>query len=84
MSLPFFSGASYFRIVGRNQAYGLSTRGLAIDTASTTGEEFPAFREFWMYKPDADAEHIELLALMDSPLSAAPIGLSSSLGKIPK
>lgn len=62
-----FLGASYFRIVGRNQAYGLSTRGLAIDTASTAGEEFPAFREFWMYKPDSDAEQIELLALMDSP-----------------
>jgi periplasmic glucans biosynthesis protein len=62
-----FLGASYFRIVGRDQAYGLSTRGLAIDTASPEGEEFPAFREFWMYEPDADAEQIELLALMDSP-----------------
>ncbi|HSP32067.1 MAG TPA: glucan biosynthesis protein, partial [Halomonas sp.] len=28
-----FLGASYFRIVGQDQAYGLSTRGLAIDTA---------------------------------------------------
>lgn len=62
-----FLGASYFRIVGRDQAYGLSTRGLAIDTASPDGEEFPAFREFWLYKPDADAEQVELLALMDSP-----------------
>lgn len=66
-----FLGASYFRIVGRGQAYGLSTRGLAIDTASPNGEEFPAFREFWMYKPDADADadadQFELLALMDSP-----------------
>jgi glucans biosynthesis protein len=62
-----FLGASYFRIVGRDQAYGLSTRGLAIDTASPEGEEFPAFREFWLYQPGADAEQIELLALMDSP-----------------
>lgn len=62
-----FLGASYFRLVGRDQAYGLSTRGLAIDTASSEGEEFPAFREFWLYKPDADGEQIELLALMDSP-----------------
>ena len=28
-----FLGASYFRAVGRDQAYGLSARGLAIDTA---------------------------------------------------
>lgn len=62
-----FLGASYFRLVGRDQAYGLSTRGLAIDTASPNGEEFPAFREFWLYQPDANAEQIELLALMDSP-----------------
>ena len=62
-----FLGASYFRIVGRDQAYGLSTRGLAINTAAPEGEEFPAFREFWLYKPGADAEQIELLALMDSP-----------------
>lgn len=62
-----FLGASYFRIVGQGQAYGLSTRGLAIDTASPEGEEFPAFREFWLYKPDSDAKQIELLALMDSP-----------------
>ena len=62
-----FLGASYFRIVGRDQVYGLSTRGLAIDTASPGGEEFPAFREFWFYKPAADADHLELLALLDSP-----------------
>ncbi|TVP49088.1 MAG: glucans biosynthesis protein [Halomonas sp.] len=62
-----FLGASYFRLVGRDQIYGLSTRGLAIDTASPDGEEFPAFREFWLYKPASDAAYIELLALMDSP-----------------
>jgi glucans biosynthesis protein len=62
-----FLGASYFRLVGRDQVYGLSSRGLAIDTASSDGEEFPAFREFWLHKPDADADQVELLALMDSP-----------------
>jgi glucans biosynthesis protein len=62
-----FLGASYFRLVGREQIYGLSTRGLAIDTASAEGEEFPSFREFWLYKPSSDAKQFELLALMDSP-----------------
>lgn len=41
-----FLGASYFRVVGKGQAYGLSARGLAIDTAQPAGEEFPRFREF--------------------------------------
>ncbi|MGV2930711.1 glucan biosynthesis protein [Vreelandella venusta] len=62
-----FLGASYFRLVGRDQAYGLSTRGLAIDTALASGEEFPEFREFWLYKPDENADSVTLLALMDSP-----------------
>ncbi|MFP3341886.1 glucan biosynthesis protein G [Halomonas sp. SIMBA_159] len=62
-----FLGASYFRLVGQHQAYGLSTRGLAINTASSQGEEFPAFREFWLVTPDSDAESITLMALMDSP-----------------
>ncbi|UXZ53246.1 glucan biosynthesis protein [Halomonas sp. 7T] len=62
-----FLGASYFRLIGRDQAYGLSTRGLAIDTATHTGEEFPAFREFWLYKPNEESSTLTLLALMDSP-----------------
>ncbi|MBR2515750.1 MAG: glucan biosynthesis protein [Halomonas sp.] len=62
-----FLGASYFRLIGRDQAYGLSTRGLAIDTVSSKGEEFPAFREFWLYKPNQESSTFTLLALMDSP-----------------
>lgn len=37
-----FLGASYFRGIGKGQVYGLSARGLAIDTALNSGEEFPA------------------------------------------
>src|SRR5690606_5920365 len=33
-----FLGASYFRMVGRGQHYGLSARGLAVDTALPSGE----------------------------------------------
>src|SRR5262249_49160422 len=32
-----FQGASYFRAVSRGQVYGLSARGLAIDTAEPSG-----------------------------------------------
>ena len=44
-------GASYFRVVGKGQIYGLSARGMAIDTALPSGEEFPRFTEFWIEKP---------------------------------
>ena len=46
-----FLGASYFRAVGRGTKYGLSARGLALNTALPSGEEFPWFREFWVQKP---------------------------------
>jgi glucans biosynthesis protein len=62
-----FQGASYFRGVGRGELYGLSARGLAINTAKPPGEEFPIFRSFWIEKPAAGAPEIIVHALLDSP-----------------
>lgn len=62
-----FLGASYFRALGKNEVFGLSARGLAIDTASTKGEEFPYFREFWLVRPAAGAKEMTVYALLDSP-----------------
>ncbi|HVB90016.1 MAG TPA: glucan biosynthesis protein G [Beijerinckiaceae bacterium] len=63
-----FLGASYFRFVGRGQLYGQSTRGLAIGAGDPNKpEEFPIFREFWVVQPTQDADHIEVMALLDSP-----------------
>jgi len=61
-----FLGASYFRAVGRDLGFGLSARGLAIDTALPRGEEFPYFREFWIVRPAAGAREIVLFAVLDS------------------
>ena len=62
-----FQGASYFRGVGKGLLYGLSARGLAIDTGQPKGEEFPMFRAFWVRKPDPAATTIVVEALLDSP-----------------
>jgi len=61
-----FLGASYFRAVGKGQQYGLSARGLAVDTAEPTGEEFPFFKEFWIVKPGKKDKSIVIYALLDS------------------
>lgn len=61
-----FQGASYFRGVGANQLYGISARGLAIDTGEPTGEEFPFFRSFWIERPAVDAKTITVHGLLDS------------------
>ena len=71
--LMVFLGASYFRALGAGQQYGLSARGLAIDTTGGTsgphgsGEEFPRFTEFWLERPSANAKQLTLYALLESP-----------------
>ena len=65
--LVSFLGASYFRALGVGQKYGISARGLAIDTAVQTGEEFPIFKEFWLKRPKPHDQDITLYALLDSP-----------------
>ena len=62
-----FLGASYFRALGRGQGYGVSARGLAIDTAESGGEEFPRFVEFWLQRPTRTAKELTVFALLDSP-----------------
>ncbi|MGL4613880.1 MAG: glucan biosynthesis protein, partial [Shewanella sp.] len=53
--LMVFQGASYFRALGKGNAYGLSARGLALKTADPEGEEFPIFRAFWVERPHYDS-----------------------------
>jgi glucans biosynthesis protein len=61
-----FQGASYFRAVAKGQSYGLSARGLALNTAAAEGEEFPLFRAFWIERPAPQATAIVVHALLDS------------------
>jgi glucans biosynthesis protein len=61
-----FLGASYFRAVGKGDAYGLSARGLAIG-AGEAGEEFPRFTEFVLERPEPGQAFVVVHALLDSP-----------------
>jgi periplasmic glucans biosynthesis protein len=61
-----FLGASYFRTPGETRQYGLSARGLAVDVAMPTPEEFPRFSHFWL-EPLAGRPGIVINALLDSP-----------------
>ncbi|MBE9605916.1 glucan biosynthesis protein G [Acetobacteraceae bacterium H6797] len=66
-----FLGASYFRAVGKDLLYGLSARGLSIRTGDAAGEEFPAFRTFWIEKPREGMNGITVHALLDSESATA-------------
>jgi glucans biosynthesis protein len=60
-----FAGASYFRAVGKQNAWGISGRGIAIDTGLPSGEEFPSFTEFWLERPSPTAKSMTFYGLLD-------------------
>ncbi len=66
-----FLGASYFRAVAKGQTYGLSARGLSIDTGEAKGEEFPLFKAFWLERPAPGSTSLVIHALLDSKSCAA-------------
>lgn len=58
-------GASYFRTSGYSGQFGMSARGLAIDSGGPGAEEFPRFTRFWLEQaPDGG---IVIYALLESP-----------------
>ncbi|HEX4270020.1 MAG TPA: glucan biosynthesis protein [Rhizomicrobium sp.] len=59
-----FQGASYFRSAGADGQYGASARGVALNTALATGEEFPRFTEFWLEEHGA---LVTIHALLEGP-----------------
>jgi glucans biosynthesis protein len=65
--LGAFLGASYFRLLGKGQRYGLSARGLALDCGeSDRPEEFPLFTDWWLGKPQRDDDELRLYGILDS------------------
>lgn len=64
--LVSFLGASYFRALGRNNVYGLSARGLAVNTGLPEGEEFPRFSDIWLERPLPGADSVTLYAALRS------------------
>ncbi|MCC5972902.1 MAG: glucan biosynthesis protein [Rubellimicrobium sp.] len=64
--LVAFLGASYFRALGRGSAYGISARGLAVNTARGLAEEFPRFSRFWIERDPGGGPVVTVHAAMES------------------
>lgn len=61
-----FLGASYFRMLGKEQRYGASARGLALDSGEPDRpEEFPIFTDFWLGKPEPGETSLLIYAVID-------------------
>jgi glucans biosynthesis protein len=84
-----FLGASYFRTDGPQAQYGLSARGIAIDTGLARPEEFPRFTDFWLGAPEDlaenpaenPAEDLTVWALLDGPSIAGAYRFGLRRGK---
>ncbi len=61
-----FMGASYFRAIPKNAPYGLSARGLSINSGLPgVPEEFPDFSEFYLEKPQKGSNVLKAWALLN-------------------
>ena len=67
IEISAFLDASYFRMIGRGQDYGTSARGVALNTVADESEEFPAFRQYWIHRPEKNDRTITVYALLDGP-----------------
>lgn len=76
-----FMGASYFRALARGMGYGISARGIALNTAHPEGEEFPDFTTFWIVKPAPGDTTITLYALLDGPSLTGAYRLTVATGE---
>lgn len=63
-----FLGGSYFRASGEQDQYGLSARGVAVDTAlPERSEEFPRFSRLWVERSPQDSRRVVVCALLEGP-----------------
>jgi len=62
-----FLGASYFRAIGALHQYGISARGVTVNTATGQPEEFPDFIEFHFDPRPDNPGWIRIHALLDGP-----------------
>ena len=75
-----FMGASYFRALANGMGYGISARGISLNTANPEGEEFPDFTSFWVVRPAPGDQSITMYALMDGPSCSGAYHLTVSTG----
>ena len=65
-TLNAHAGAAECGAAVKGNAYGLSARGLAINTGLGKPEEFPRFSRFWLEKPAPFARTLTVHAAMES------------------
>ncbi len=81
--LAIFQGASLFRSAARGQIQGIMARGLTLKLGDTRGEEFPAFRAFWLERPGPVGTSLVIHALLDSESVTGAYRFTLRSGEVP-
>lgn len=76
-----FMGASYFRAVTTELGYGISARGVAINTIGGEPEEFPDFTHFWFHRPAPGDKFFKVDALLNGPSVTGAFAFEAMPGK---
>lgn len=76
-----FQGASYFRSCGPNNQYGLSARGIAVNSVMSVEEEFPRFTQFWLEDVPGRHESIVVHALLEGPSITGAFRMHATRGQ---
>jgi glucans biosynthesis protein len=73
-------GACFFRLLGRDQIFGVNGRALMLRPADARGEEFPRWRALFVERPKAPGAPLVIHALIDSESLAAAFRLELTPG----
>lgn len=76
-----FMGASYYRAVTTELGYGISARGVAVNTIGGKPEEFPDFTHFWFEQPKKGDEYFKVFALLNGPSITGAYQFDAKPGK---
>ena len=68
--LAVFLGSTYFRALPQHLLYGLSARAIAIKCGGPGSEEFPSYKDMWVFRPGMQGNQIQVIGLFDGPSAA--------------
>jgi periplasmic glucans biosynthesis protein len=82
LEFAIVQGATFFRALARGQNFGVVSRALTLKPAEARGEEFPAFRAFWLERPAPGSNALVTHAVLDSESASGAVRMTFRPGDV--
>ena len=82
LEFAIVQGATFFRALARGQNFGVVARALTLKPAEARGEEFPAFRAFWLERPAPGTNALVVHGLIDSESATGAVRMTFRPGDV--